>query len=147
MKTLIIDDEKHVREAIRLLVPWERMGITAVLEAADGQAAIRIIESENPAIIFTDMMMPHVSGVELLAWVAEHAPCSKVIVISGHDDFNFVRQTVKYGGMDYLLKPIDETQLLTALSKAIDEWQTDEEARCRDRNRNMEINQLKFILG
>ncbi|WP_239617239.1 response regulator [Cohnella mopanensis] len=145
MKAIIIDDEKHVREAIRLLVPWEQMGISSVLEAADGQAAIRLMASENPAIIFTDMMMPHMGGLELLAWVSEHAPCSKIIVISGHDDFNFVRQTVKYGGMDYLLKPIDETQLLTALSKAIEEWNADEDARCRDRNRSMEINQLKPV--
>ncbi|QJD83507.1 response regulator [Cohnella herbarum] len=145
MKALIIDDEKHVREAIRLLVPWDNFGITDILEAADGQAAIRLIESEKPAIIFTDMMMPHLGGVEILAWAVEHAPCSKIIVISGHDDFEFVRQTVKYGGMDYLLKPIDETQLLAALSKAIVEWTSDEEARSRNRTQNMEINQLKPV--
>jgi two-component system response regulator YesN len=145
MKALIIDDEKHVREAIRLLVPWEHFGIHEVLEAIDGQAAISLIEAEQPAIIFTDMMMPNMGGVELLEWAAQFAPASKIIVISGHDDFDFVRQTVKFGGMDYLLKPIDENQLLHALTKAINGWNNDEEARSRDRNRNMEINQLKPV--
>jgi two-component system response regulator YesN len=145
MKALIIDDEKHVREAIRLLVPWDRYGITNVMEASDGQAAIQLINEEHPAIIFTDMMMPHLGGVELLEWASRNASTSKIIVISGHDDFEFVRQTVKYGGMDYLLKPIDEIQLLTALTKAIEGWKADEELRCRERNRNMEINQLKPV--
>lgn len=145
MKALIIDDEKHVREAIRLLVPWEEYGIHTLLEADDGQAAIPIIQAEKPAIIFTDMMMPHLDGPELLEWTSKHAASSKIIVISGHDDFEFVRQTVKHGGVDYLLKPIDAAQLLTALTKAIDEWNADEATRNRDRHRTMELNQLKPI--
>ncbi|WP_373229883.1 response regulator [Cohnella sp.] len=145
MKALIIDDEKHVREAIKLLVPWEQFGIHHILEASDGQSAISIIQAENPAILFTDMMMPRMGGVELLEWASAHAPASKIIVVSGHEDFELVRQTVKYGGMDYLLKPIDEAQLITALTKAIKDWKADEEIRSRDRNRNMEINQLKPV--
>lgn len=145
MKALIIDDEKHVREAIKLLVPWEQYGIHLVLEASDGQSAVSIIESEKPEIIFTDMMMPHMGGCELLVWASKNAPSSKIIVVSGHDDFDFVRQTVQFGGMDYLLKPIEEAQLLTALTKAINAWKADEEARSKDRSRNMELNQLKPV--
>ncbi|MFC5532307.1 response regulator transcription factor [Cohnella yongneupensis] len=145
MKALIIDDEWHVREAIKLLVPWERFGIHTLLEATDGLSAIELIEAERPAIIFTDMMMPNMNGMELLEWVARHSPSSKVIVISGHDDFAFVRQTLKYGGLDYLLKPIEESQLHGALGRAIEGWKADEEARSSERNRNMEINRLKPV--
>ncbi|WP_139996803.1 response regulator transcription factor [Paenibacillus paridis] len=143
MKALIIDDEKHVREAIRLLVPWDQFGIDSLLEAQDGIAATELIRTERPEIIFTDMMMPNMDGTELLQWVAEHAPASKMIVISGHDDFSFVRHAVKYGGVDYILKPIDAEQLVSALTKAVDCWLAEEQERARKRRMNMELNQLK----
>ena len=66
MKALIVDDEKHVRDAVRLLVDWESFGISAVLEAADGAAATEIIRAERPDIVFTDMLMPGMHGTELL---------------------------------------------------------------------------------
>lgn len=145
MKALIIDDEKHVREAIRLLVPWERFGIDTLLEAQDGMSATHLIGAERPEIIFTDMMMPNMDGTELLQWVAEHAPASKIIVISGHDDFSLVRHAVKYGGVDYILKPIDAEQLVGALTKAVNCWTTEEQERTRKRQMNIELNQLKPI--
>lgn len=145
MKALIIDDERHVREAIKLLVPWEQFGIQSVHEATDGLTAIELIEAERPAVIFTDMMMPGMDGMALLEWTAAHAPASKIIVISGHDDFAFVRQTLKYGGLDYLLKPIEQSQLHGALGKAIESWKSDERARSSERSRNMEINRLKPV--
>ncbi len=145
MKALIVDDEKHVRDAIRILVDWSSYGIHDVLEAPEGQTAIRIIEAESPDIIFTDMLMPLVSGSELLEWIHQHAPSSKTIVISGHDDFDYVRHTVKYGGMDYILKPIDEAELNEALLKAINARKSDELIRSQSQNQNMTINQIKPI--
>lgn len=145
MKALIIDDEKHVREAIRLLVPWDRFQIGTIMEAQDGQAAVELISRERPEIIFCDMMMPNMDGTELLAWASEHAPASKIIIISGHDDFSFVRATVKYGGVDYILKPIEAEQLSAALQKAIDSWKLEEQARSRSVHMNIELNQLKPI--
>lgn len=118
MKALIVDDEKHVRDAIRLLVDWDRYGIRTILEAPEGLTAIQLIEAEQPEIIFTNMLMPLMNGSELLEWIQEHAPHSKTIVISGHDDFGFVRHTIKYGGMDYILKPIDEAQLNEAVLRS-----------------------------
>ncbi|OME87283.1 hypothetical protein BK120_04710 [Paenibacillus sp. FSL A5-0031] len=143
MKALIIDDEKHVREAIRLLVPWDDYGIDTLLEAQDGIAATALIRTERPEIIFTDMMMPNMNGTELLQWAAEHAPASKIIVISGHDDFSLVRHAVKYGGIDYILKPIDAEQLVSALAKAVSCYTAEEQERCRKTRMNIELNQLK----
>jgi len=143
MKALIIDDEKHVREAIRLLVPWDDYGIDILLEAQDGIAATTLIRTERPEIIFTDMMMPNMNGTELLQWAAEHAPASKIIVISGHDDFSLVRHAVKYGGIDYILKPIDAEQLVSALAKAVSCYTAEEQERCRKTRMNIELNQLK----
>jgi two-component system response regulator YesN len=143
MKVLLVDDEKHVRDAIRLLVNWKQHGIETILEAQDGESAIEIVSREHPAIIMTDMMMPIMNGVKLLEWLHTHAPNSKTIVISGHDDFSLLRHTLKYGGTDYILKPIDPEQLNEALDKAIHAWNKDEELRHTNRELNIEMNQIK----
>ena len=145
MKALIVDDERHVREAIRLLVDWKAHGIDEVLEAQDANSAIDTIGRENPEIVFTDMIMPEKMGTELLAWVRENAPRTKMIVISGHDDFDFVRKTVLYGGMDYILKPIDPEQLDQAVRKAVDSRLREDEGSKQETRRSIEINQLRPV--
>lgn len=145
MKALIVDDEKHVRDAIHMLVPWERWGIDCVMEASNGLKAMQMIQQEHPQIIFTDMIMPVKSGVELLQWIHANAGDCKTIVISGHNDFNLVRSTIHHGGMDYILKPIDPDQLNMAVDKAVKSWQKDEENRRQHENRNIQMNQLKPV--
>jgi len=145
MKALIVDDERHVREAIRLLVDWEAYGIASILEAQDAHTAMELIKQERPQIIFTDMMMPETLGTELLAWIQQHAPRTKTIVISGHDDFDFVRKTVMYGGIDYILKPIDPVQLNDAVSKAVASRKQEDEGSEQEQRKTIEINQLKPV--
>ncbi|SEO90635.1 response regulator [Paenibacillus sp. OV219] len=145
MRALIVDDEKHVRDAIKLLVPWSELGITALLEAADGQSAKELIEREKPELIFTDMMMPVMNGVDLLRWIHEQELTSKTIVISGYDDFKLARETLRYGGLDYILKPIEPDQLIKAVKQAIEMWCRENQDRTLSQNRVMEINQLKPV--
>ncbi|WP_426449030.1 response regulator transcription factor [Paenibacillus sp. S-38] len=145
MIAIIVDDEKHVREAIKLLVPWEEFGVTRILEAQDGLDAADLITEHKPQLIFTDMMMPLRSGTELLDWLQLHYPEGKTIVISGHDDFEFVRHTVKSGGIDYILKPIDAQQLYKAVDKAVMAWKREEAERLLQTERNIERNQFKPV--
>jgi len=145
MRALIVDDERHVREAIRLLVDWKAHGIEEVQEAQDVASAIERIGREQPQIVFTDMIMPEKLGTDLLAWIREHAPSTKVIVISGHDDFDFVRKTVLYGGMDYILKPIDPEQLNQAVAKAVASRKQEDEGTKQEQRKTIEINQLRPV--
>lgn len=146
MKIIIVDDEKHVRDAIKLLLDWNALGIDTVLEAADGATAAALIERERPQIVFTDMMMPNMDGISLLRWIRENAPASKTIVISGHDDFAYVRGALKYGGMDYLLKPIDAEQLRDITEKALRSWSDEEQERLNAQKQAMRINSLRPVL-
>ncbi|NIK67319.1 response regulator [Paenibacillus sp. BK720] len=145
MKILIVDDEQHVREAVKLLIDWEQLGIKEIYEADNGDSAIEMLGSMQPEIVITDMRMPNRDGVELLAWMKEQGRKSKTIVISGYDDFHLVRSSMKYGGQDYLLKPIDPEQLTEALQKAKQSWEQEDRARRLDQQRSIEINQIKPV--
>lgn len=142
MRVLIVDDEQHVREAIGLLADWERHGITEIDQAADGEEAVRLIEERQPQIVMTDMRMPRLNGTELLTWLHTTKPDIKVLVISGYDDFEYVRHTIRSGGIDYILKPVDPDSLNEALSKAVQAWQLEEAKRQQITKQNIEMNQM-----
>ncbi|MBW4083917.1 response regulator [Paenibacillus sp. S150] len=143
MKVLIVDDEKHVREAIRYFVPWEKHHIAGIYEATNGQEAMRIMQEQQPAVVFTDMRMPLVDGAELLEWLHSHYPHTKTIVISGYQDFNYVKPAIVYGGTDYLLKPLNSKQLIAAAEHAFQLWLEEEEERRQAHRRNMQLNVLR----
>ncbi|WP_438433853.1 response regulator transcription factor [Gorillibacterium sp. sgz500922] len=145
MKALIVDDERHVREAIRLLADWEALGITELFEADNGLAAAELMERVRPEILITDMRMPVQDGVKLLEHAQRTHPQTQKIVVSGHTDFELVRSTMKYGGRDYLLKPVDPVQLAEALAKAVKSWHEADAERRINQKRSMEINQLKPV--
>lgn len=145
MKALIVDDEQHVRDAIRLLIDWNEFGIGTLLEADNVASAMACVEREEPEIVFTDMLMPGPNGIRLLEWLAERYPRTKTVVISGHDDFEFVRNTVKFGGIDYILKPIVEEELRAAAAKAVDSRKREDLALQTSRERSIEVNQLKPV--
>ena len=121
IKTLIVDDEKWTRETIKMFGKWELYGITAIKEAHDGQEGLKLIEQWTPDIVITDMKMPGVDGMELLRVVAERYPQIKLIVASGYDDFNYMRQAIRSKVNEYLLKPINADELNLTLEKCTKE--------------------------
>lgn len=129
MKALIVDDESNVRKIIRFLGQWEEHGITEVLEAKNGVEAKALIERECPEIIMTDVKMPQNSGIELIEWLDANAYPGKVIMISGFDDYAFMRTAFKHGCFDYLMKPIEEELLNETLAGAVQAWEKGEEER------------------
>ncbi|MDQ0494522.1 response regulator transcription factor [Paenibacillus brasilensis] len=143
MKVLIVDDEKHVRHAIRMLVHWETCGVTEVIEAESGDQAIELITALSPPVVLTDMRMPGKDGVALMEWIQVHSPATRVVVVSGHDDFDLVRQAIRRGGMDYILKPVDPVEINEALSKATKAWRTAEQDRRRQTMQAIEVNRMR----
>ena len=129
MKILLVDDELHVIRAIRQLVPWEDLGISQVLEADSGRAALTVLQQESPEIVITDVVMQDLTGLELMQILQQRHPETKVIVMSGYSDFEYVHSTLLSGGIDYLLKPLDPQQLVRTIRRAVDAWEKDEEAR------------------
>ena len=95
MKALIVDDETNVRKIIRFLGQWEKHGITDILEARNGEEAKALIERESPEIIMTDVKMPKKNGIELIEWLDANSYPGKVILITGFDDYSFMRKAIQ----------------------------------------------------
>ncbi|MCS0824848.1 response regulator [Cytobacillus firmus] len=129
MKALIVDDEFNVRDVIRHLGQWKKYGITDIFEACNGEEAKRIIIRENPELIFTDVKMPRMSGLEIIDWLNTISYPGKVIFITGFDDYSFMRKAIQCGSFDYLLKPIEADAFNKTLEKASKSLEKEEEDR------------------
>lgn len=119
MKLLIVDDETHVIEAIQLLIPWQDYHVDTILAATSVAEAKQLLAFHQPNLAFIDIMIGSESGLDLMEHIVTNHNTTKVIAISGHSDFDFVRKMLLYGAIDYLLKPLSRTHLLAATEKAI----------------------------
>ena len=118
-KLLVADDEQWIHEKLRSMIDGAGLGIEVLRPAEDGEEALRIIKSDRPDILISDINMPFMSGNELIRKAKEYDPRLQVIVLSGYDDFAFVREALVCGALDYLIKPISRHGLLDVLDLAI----------------------------
>jgi two-component system response regulator YesN len=122
MLVLIVDDELEIREGLRAKIPWGEYGIEETVTADDGDTALAIARERHPDLIVTDIRMKRMSGLELIEnWSREKPEDWKSIIISGYDDFEIVRQAMKLGAMDYILKPINTAELGDIVRRMIDQ--------------------------
>ena len=119
-KVLLADDEYWTREKIRRMIPWEEYDLEFLDPAQDGEEVLRILEEHMPDILITDINMPFLNGVDLLKTVRERYPDMVTFVISGYDDFEYVKGTFMAGAINYLVKPITKIDLVNAISKALE---------------------------
>lgn len=114
-KVLIMDDEPWSREVVKALGQWESLNFSVAGEGEDGTQGLRLIGELKPDVVITDMRMPGIEGVELLKTINERFPCVKIIVMSGYDDFVYLKQAIRSRALEYLLKPIDPEELNACL--------------------------------
>jgi len=118
-KLLIVDDEPWLRKRLLLTIDWQSMGITELFEAEDGAKAFNLAVKHEPDIIITDIEMPELSGIDLMQTLNESALFPQIILISGYNEFEYARSAVKFGAVDYLLKPVSEDELKQTVTKCI----------------------------
>lgn len=103
-KILIVEDDINFRYAVRELVPWEEHDFEVVGEAVNGRQALEILKEKEADIVLTDMEMPIMGGVELTAEIKKRYPDIGIIALSAFDDFSFVKESMRLGAEDYILK-------------------------------------------
>ena len=113
-----VDDEPIVLEGIRSKIDWEGSGFTFAGEATDGEIALSMIHEIKPDILVTDIKMPFMDGLQLAEAIKRTQPWIKIIILSGHDEFDYAKKAISIGIEDYLLKPFTPDELLSSLNKA-----------------------------
>ncbi|UII55628.1 response regulator transcription factor [Cytobacillus spongiae] len=118
-KIVIIDDHQLFREGVKRILDFER-SFDVVAEGDDGTEVVELVEKYQPDVIIMDINMPKTNGVEATAQLIQKYPESKVIILSIHDDENYVTHALKTGASGYLLKEMDADALIEAVKVVAD---------------------------
>ena len=119
LKVFLVEDERIMREGLRDSIPWEKYGYVFVGEASDGEMALPLIRKTRPDVLITDIKMPFMDGLALSQIVTSEFPGTKIIIISGYDDFEYARQAMRIGVSDYLLKPFSDGELEGSIQRLL----------------------------
>lgn len=118
-KILFIDDEINVLEYLPLAICWEDLGITQIFTASDAERGLRIVKKERPDIAVVDVEMPGKNGLDFCREARELQPEMILVILSAFDRFDYAKRAISMGVNDYLLKPVDEKELLNLMKKIV----------------------------
>lgn len=121
VKLLIADDEDIIRNGIAKYVQLHTDRFEKVLLADNGADALEMIMRYRPEVVLLDVQMPKKDGIEILKDMKNGEIASQVVILSGHDEFKYAQQAVRYGARDYLLKPVRSADILRMLLEIADE--------------------------
>ena len=122
-KVVLVDDEHLILEGLRRVVPWEKMGCCVTGTASDGMSGMQLIRETAPDIVFTDIRMPNMDGLTMLAALKSEYPHMQVTVLTAYRDFAYAQQAIRLGVCRYLCKPskMDElTEAVQAMTALLD---------------------------
>ena len=135
-KVFLVEDEILTREGIRDNVDWHASGFEFCGEAADGEIALPLLRTSQPDVLITDIKMPFMDGLQLSKIVRERMPWVKIIILSGHDEFEYAQEALNLGVTAYLLKPVTVQKLQTVLQKLTE--QLDEERKKQENLKSLQ---------
>ena len=136
---LIADDEVIIRQGL-LSVDWGSIGVKVIAAVSNGLEAVEVLQSEIIDVALIDIRMPGFDGIELSKFISDHELCTRVILLSGHKDFNYAQSAIRYNVSQYILKPSNPLELLEAVKNA------SEQAEKR-RQRDIRLRLLEAELG
>lgn len=114
-KVLLADDESLIKIGLMALIDWEDHGFEIAFTAESGEEAIAYLKNHQIDLLITDILMGEMSGLELIQEAKEFQPHLKSIVLTGYQEFGFIKQGLLLGIENYLVKPVDEEELLTTI--------------------------------
>jgi two-component system response regulator YesN len=116
-KAFFVEDEIVTREGIRDNIDWQSHGFEFCGEAPDGEIALPLLHATHPDVLITDIKMPFMDGLELCKIVREQMPWVKIVILSGHDEFEYAQKAINLGVTEYLLKPVTAQDLHHVLQR------------------------------
>lgn len=125
-KVLIVDDETIIRKGLKNIVDWQGVGCVVCAEASDGIEGLEMIKVHLPHIIIVDIRMPGMDGIEMISNAKKIVPASKMIILSGYRDFEYVQGAIKLGAFDYILKPSKIEDITSVINRAKESLQDEQ---------------------
>lgn len=122
MNILIVDDEEFIRKSVIKTIELSELKFDKIFQAEDAQEALKILEKENfdVEIVITDINMPNINGLELTKIIKSKNQNVAIGIISGYDHFEYMREAIKLGVDDYILKPTTKTDILSFVKNLLD---------------------------
>lgn len=151
LKMLIVEDERIEREGLLNFLKWEDFGLEVAGAACDGTEGIEMAERTRPDIIITDIKMPGIDGLGMSKKIKEFLPDVKIIILTGYDDFNMAREAISFHVNAYILKPLEEEEMIPVLRKVVGECLAEKERAENERSvkilleKNLDLAKRKFL--
>lgn len=141
LKIIVVDDEELIRKGLVKALSSYETEFRILGEASNGIEAMELISRDIPDVVISDVKMPHMNGVELVKELERLYPEIQKIVISGFGEFDYVRETMRYGALDYLLKPLDDEQLILLLKKITSFIESDKKQKLAESHLQEKLNE------
>ncbi len=145
-KLLVVDDEFNIRDGIANAIAWDGICAQVVGTAVDGADALKKAEVLLPDIVITDVNMDNMDGLDLTDRLKQKYPSMKVIILSGYDEFEYVRRALELKVCSYVMKPVRSKELIETVRNAIAEIEEDKKLREKINSMEMEIDRNKALL-
>lgn len=141
LKVLLADDEPNVRQGVKMMIPWQELGLEVAGEAGDGDEGLSKLLSMKPDIVIADVKMPGMSGIKMIEAAKKNGFGGKCLILSGYSDFTYAKEAMSLGVKGFILKPVDEDELIEALKTVRDEIYTERENRTAMRRGSKYMNE------
>jgi two-component system response regulator YesN len=116
-KLILAEDEEDVREGVIGQIDWAHYGFEIVEQAENGREAADAIDRLLPDVVVTDIQMPFMNGLQLAEWIRDRHPNTKIIILTGYDEFEYAQKAIKLQIDEYILKPFSSQELIDVLLK------------------------------
>ena len=130
---LVVEDEKLIRQGLKTMIQRSGVPVRVILECNNGQTALEILKEEKVDVMFTDIRMPKMDGIELVKQMQALPHVPLTVAVSGYEDFTYAVEMLRQGVREYILKPVEREKITEILQKLEKELQ-----ETKDKNRNIE---------
>lgn len=114
---VVVEDEKLIARNIAKNIEMVNSNFKVIGIESNGEDALKLIQSKTPNVVFTDIQMPVMDGIQLIKHLWEYNKYIKCVILSGHDNFDYAQSAIEYGAFAYLLKPVNLDELSNLLKK------------------------------
>ncbi len=141
-KLVIVEDEDNIRHSLECFIPWEKIGFQVVGAFSDGSDALAYLGEHPCDVVLTDILMSRMSGLEMIQQLHKIHPATKVVILSGHSDFGYAQQAITYQVAHYLVKPVDEDELISVFQGLKEQLDSEAEEKLLTDTENRELKRI-----